>query len=428
MAVRSMDDIVTLLSDDFFYRVRTMADCDFVLYEDLNGWEFPGGMTQDEAWRLITAVRKQAAIFPPDDPYRTVDSWFVTTTVIARDTKDLELRCMAGFPLDSALETLQGSPYLTSFIERTLLQGMVADRAPITAERVHEIFAGAPVENDVERVVSNYFEISHDADDLARRDITYGLIETLYYRLVEGTDVEALPERGEVPPVDPRVLPPSTRECIDSILRRTDLESGDEQRMGPFLRIVNVTWFFWNFDVFPRFNTLVGLLLRNVLAIKWGLPVLSWLPVTYYPFGDMNTPRMEQVYRSWAVDQGFGLDFTSYFTVYAKQYLRELDKLSEAVRRLWDFNRRVGETVSGDLNERQKSIVLAVSVDPDAVLRIDPHRRTFRVAYATARSDFLDLERQGYLAREQQGRAFVFRATPELRRVLDQLHEQMEAE
>ena len=241
------------------------------------------------------------------------------------------------------------------------------------------------------------------------------MIETLYYQLIEGVDSARLPRRGEVCKLDERLLPPSSKHCMDAICMRASDDFGDESRFGPVLRIINVSWFFWNFDVFPCLNTLVCILLRNIMAIKWGFPVLSWLPVGYYPFGQLNTPQMEAVFNNWSVDYGFGFDFTSYFAVNVQLYLEELDRLELAIGELERLNSRIDEILSADINHRQKSILASLIREPDALLRIAPHQRMFRVAYATARADFLELEQQGYLVREQEGKAFVFRACDDLR-------------
>ena len=70
---------------------------------------------------------------------------------------------------------------------------------------------------------------------------------------------------------------------------------------------------------------------------------------------------------------------------------------------------------------RQKSILAALCREPGALLRIAPHQRSFRIAYGTARADFLGLESEGYLVREQEGRAFAFRAHPDLQEKIVQL-------
>ena len=413
MARCATEDIVRLMSDECFYRLRTEVDRGLLLFEDLDEYGLPEGYTKEEMWLILTAVRKQVAIFVPDDPYRAADCWFITTSAMAFDSKMLEMRCMAGFPLDEALASLKGSPFVTRYIERTLARVLETEGVRVSDERIHEIFLGGPVQSDIDRVISNYFKVSSDADVLAEREVTHGLIETLYYRLVEGVNLDNVPRRGEVCPLDPRITPPTPAAAIDAVCRRARLD--DEFRFGPVLRIINVSWFFWNFDVFPCLNSLVGVLLRNVMAIKWGYPVLSWLPVGYYPFGELNTPQMEAVFNNWSVDYGFGFDFTSYFAMYVKLYLAELERLAASVEQLQKLNNLIGCMFGADLNDRQRSILSALCKEPDALLRIAPHQRTFRVAYATARNDFLELERKGYLVRGRQGKAFVFEACPELR-------------
>ncbi|HIY83480.1 hypothetical protein [Rubneribacter sp.] len=422
MARCATKDIVELMSDPCFYRLRTVVDRGLLLFEDLDGYELPEGYTKEEIWLILTAIRKQAAIFVPDDPYRSADCWFVTTSVLSFDSKMLEMQCMAGFPLDEALASLKGSPFVTRFIERTLARALETEGICVPDERIHEIFLGSPACNDIERVVGNYFEVSSDADSLARYEVSHGLIETLYYRLTEGVDADAIPRRPDVCPLDERISPPTSAAAIDAVCRRSR-QDDEEFRFGPVLRIVNASWFFWNFDVFPCLNSLVGVLLRNVMAIKWGYPVLSWLPVGYYPFGELNTPRMKAVFDNWSIDYGFGFDFTSYFTTYIKLYLEELDRLKASVEQLRRLNDLIGRTFGADLNDRQKSILSALCREPDALLRIASHQRTFKVAYATARNDFLELERKGYLVKGRQGKAFVFQACSELREKIVSLGE-----
>ena len=200
MARCATKDIVELMSDPCFYRLRTVVDRGLLLFEDLDGYELPEGYTKEEIWLILTAIRKQAAIFVPDDPYRSADCWFVTTSVLSFDSKMLEMQCMAGFPLDEALASLKGSPFVTRFIERTLARALETEGICVPDERIHEIFLGSPACNDIERVVGNYFEVSSDADSLARYEVSHGLIETLYYRLTEGVDADAIPRRpGRVP-------------------------------------------------------------------------------------------------------------------------------------------------------------------------------------------------------------------------------------
>ncbi len=60
------------------------------------------------------------------------------------------------------------------------------------------------------------------------------------------------------------------------------------------------------------------------------------------------------------------------------------------------------------LNHRQRAVLAAALSEPDTVFRIDTHKRLYRVAYATARSDLLELAELGFLNQVRRGRAFVF--------------------
>ena len=157
--------------------------------------------------------------------------------------------------------------------------------------------------------------------------------------------------------------------------------AGDDMRFGPVLRLLNISWFFRYFNVLPRLNVLVGLLLRNILALKWGFPVLSWIPEGFDP------------------------------TLAEAPVDTYLEQLNEQIERIFESH----------INARQKSILVALCREPGALLRIAPHQRSFRIAYGTARADFLGLEREGYLVREQEGRAFAFRAHPDLQEKIVQL-------
>ncbi len=333
-----------------------------------------------------------------------------------------ELRSKVDSSLERSLREMQGSPFVTRFIERTLVGGLLAEGIVADEDRVHELFTGAAPANSVDQLIANYFWLSNECDNLARREVTHGLIENLYYGLIEGVDVDELPERV-LAPLDPQLPPPQSQVLMDLVCTRAR-EVGDDMRFGPVLRIINITWFFRYFNVLPQLNVLVGLLLRNILALKWGLPVLSWLPEGFdpsLPDAPVDARRHQAVFEHWSTDYGFGFDFTPYFELNLRLYLRELERLAVSITYLEQLNEQIERIFESHINPRQKSILAALCREPGAILRIAPHQRTFRIAYGTARADFLGLEREGYLVREQEGRAFVFRAHPDLQGKIVQL-------
>lgn len=426
MARCSVDDMLDFLTDEHMHNFRAAADKKFILYEDLHEDNIPEGWTKEETWRLLTAIRKQAAVPLPGFYIKKADCWFVATAVLSLDAKALEVRCQRGSILDKTIVSLQGSTYLTRNIESTLARAFESEGVYVSAKRLHALFMeeAEPV-SDIDKVAANFFRVSHDVESFAKREITPGLLETMYYELVEGVNVDRIPARVNAPRLDEELTPDNSWECMKYLCECAQSTDQGETRFGPILRLINVSWFFWNFDIFPKLNSLVGVLLRNLMAIKWGYPVLSWLPVGYYPFGNMNTPLMKSIFDNWSTDYGFGYDFTAYFTMYAKLYLLEVERLAEAVDYLQELNDLMEGAFDFPMNNRQKSILSSACRAPDSGMRIGPHQRTFRVAYATARADFLELERRGCLVRKQVGKAFVFEASDGLRAKIDSLGDEL---
>ena len=426
---RFAEDTVEFMSHPCFRQLRSAADVRILLFEDLDDFDLPEGYTKEEIWRILTAIRKQAAVMIPEDPERTADMWMVTTSALSFDAEMMEVRAKGDSSIGRGLREVQGSPFATRFLEETLFAGLAAEDIAVDPARIHELYSGEAPATPLDRLVTNYFGLSSRCDALAHREVTHGLIETLYYDLIEGVDLAALPERHPVP-LDPRLPPPESQVLMDLVCARVR-EGGDDVRFGPVLRLVNIMWFFRFFNVVPHLNVLVGLLLRNIIAIKWGLPVLAWLPDGSDPAeGEdvVDAARQRAVFEHWSQDFGFGFDFTPYFELNVKRYLHQLERLAGALVYLERLNSQVERLFAPDINHRQKSILSSLIREPEAVLRIAPHQRGFRIAYGTARADFLSLERQGYLVREQEGRAFVFRAHPNLRERIDQLGAELSAE
>ena len=199
--------------------------------------------------------------------------------------------------------------------------------------------------------------------------------------------------------------------------------AGDDMRFGPVLRLLNISWFFRYFNVLPRLNVLVGLLFAEYSGVEVGFsrsqldtggfdPTLAEAPV--------DAARYEAVFESWSTDYGFRLRLHAYFELNVRLYLREAGGLAASITYLEQLNEQI-EAYSRVPHQRAAEIhSRGVVPQPGALLRIAPHQRSFRIAYGTARR-FSGGEREGYLVREQEGRAFAFRAHPDLQEKIVQL-------
>lgn len=56
------------MSLPIFYELRTAVDVGILLFDDLDEYDLPEGYSKEDIWRILLAVRKQAAVFVPEDP------------------------------------------------------------------------------------------------------------------------------------------------------------------------------------------------------------------------------------------------------------------------------------------------------------------------------------------------------------------------
>ena len=115
--------------------------------------------------------------------------------------------------------------------------------------------------------------------------------------------------------------------------------------------------------------------------------------------------------------------------------IHQLEVLERAVEELRTYlGRRVSEISEvekllrgvPDLNHRQLAVIGEALRDPDAYFTIAGHERVHRVAYQSARTDLLGLQKLGVFRRIQSGKKFEFwpvdDLSDQLRALVDELH------
>ena len=69
----AVDDIVDFMCHPVFYELRTAVDVGILLFDDLDQFALPEGYSKEDIWRILISIRKQAAVFIPEDPERETD-------------------------------------------------------------------------------------------------------------------------------------------------------------------------------------------------------------------------------------------------------------------------------------------------------------------------------------------------------------------
>lgn len=107
----------------------------------------------------------------------------------------------------------------------------------------------------------------------------------------------------------------------------------------------------------------------------------------------------------------------TYFLLHHADVIRQaIDSLHAYLRRKAGEQREIQVKIreDGTLNRRQRSTLAALLADPAETMTVESHRRTFGVVTQTARTDLDGLAELGYLLKNKVGRAFEYRAAPDL--------------
>jgi Fic family protein len=124
-----------------------------------------------------------------------------------------------------------------------------------------------------------------------------------------------------------------------------------------------------------------------------------------------------QYARSYLLSEDDDGDLTYFVLYHLKVFRRAMDELRSyltAKTRELRTIRTALEKTQSILNHRQLALLDAALRDPSTRFTVRSHGSSHRASHETARQDLMDLEARGLLTRTKIGKAFVWRAAPDL--------------
>jgi Fic family protein len=205
--------------------------------------------------------------------------------------------------------------------------------------------------------------------------------------------------------------PPAAAELPDRLARLCDFANGGEgeEFMHPVARAILVHFGLAYDHPFVDGNGRTARALFYWVMAREGY----WL-CEYVSISRILKKARAQYARAFLYTETDDNDAT-YFILYQLKVLSRaiadlhayLERKAREIREVDDLVRR-SRALRAELNARQLDLLTHALKRPDAVYTIDSHRRAHEVAYATARSDLLQLAGRGLLEQRKRGRAHVF--------------------
>lgn len=125
--------------------------------------------------------------------------------------------------------------------------------------------------------------------------------------------------------------------------------------------------------------------------------------------------------RAFLYTETDGNDLT-YFVLYHLDVVhRAMEELANYVKAKTTEIRRTEQLLKGsdNFNYRQVELLGRALRDPDAAFTVAEHQASHGIVYETARRDLGELEQKGFLSQYKRGKAFVYRAIPNLAERMD---------
>ncbi|MEG0756878.1 MAG: hypothetical protein RR505_00605, partial [Raoultibacter sp.] len=385
--------------------------------------QVPDSLTREQTWDILNALRRQMAV---DLPFRDGDGrrgWYYPTHSILADLDDIDRRCQEGSWLDTAIKSRNTTYFLIESHVNEAITIIREDGLNISYEKAREVLLGErDPENSDEQLLSNGFQALWDLDEYAEQTCTPELIFSIFEKISDGVDNQT---------TDPITLSSpfwksaehNSQEILSLV---SNLINGNkvEHAEHPVYLGMAIRYLFMSTFPLPAWNGTMYSLMMKLLFKKSRLPALAFIPIIK-AFQERRTDRdhlpndITEIANT-ALIIGDEVDYTVYDAIVARLVRQAIDEveddLKRAIRRDEVFVQELRDRK--EINQRQRSVLQLALSDPKVVFRIESHRKTHHVAYATARADLMELADLGFLQCIQKRRAFEFHVMPGLRQLL----------
>jgi len=316
---------------------------------------------------------------------------------------------------------------VSSLIEESITSSQLEGAS--TTRRVAEemLRAGRRPHTPSERMIFNNYQAMKHIRDIGQEPLTPNLILELHRRLTAGTmedpaDVGRWRMTDDVHVVDPRDgkllhIPPAAGALPERMQRLCEFANGSETDtpyVHPVVRAILLHFMLGYDHPFADGNG------RTARALfYWAMARQGYWLMAYLSISNVLRRAPSQYARAYLHTETDDND-TTYFLLHQLDVIRQaIDALHGYLKEKTRETRATESLLEGSLsrsqfNHRQIALLSHALKHADALYTVESHRASHAVAYATARSDLLQLAELGLLTQQSQGKRFVFQVPVDL--------------
>lgn len=421
-----------LLRDPAFCSLRKRADQDVLLWNDFRFLPMPVGYTPEDTWAILTTMRKQVSLSLPIRSYvypeGPTEVWYLINHAMASTISALEASAHLDEKENLIPDHEMDRYFFAPRLALDLSYAAKRDEVDISEECILALILQQhrPVAPE-EILIANAVSLLMDIERHVHHRITTWVLDDIVDRLSEGCESLVCVDRlhrfaAHEYSVHYADIPPE--EILEDICIIGNRERAS-RLSHPLIELVFLCIYCWDLLPLRKWNGIAEVVLRHIMLIKAGYPLLRWVPLSYlygqWESGTIAPPDVCGRHTDYDPDIGEGLDCTSFCHAVLQLILIGLEQLLADVETQKTSEEPLVQAVRslGGLNHRQRDILTNLVSNPELSLKINPHQKLYGVAYGTARSDFLKLVDVGLLEQTYDGRAMVFKKGREFEQALE---------
>lgn len=378
---------------------------------------------QAAAWSTLDFARRLCA---HEITLGTDDSrWYTPTPAIQQRLHQIDM--LASGRLVSSLERLGDEQQ--RFASHALMDEAVAVcLAPDEMTRLEDVRSflrqGQKPQTRTEHMVVNFYLTMREVPALAAASIDVQTVLEVQRLLTRGLcqgDAciefrrKNIPRRATVDRWPGAYAPPLAHEVQPTLERALAGVERKDPWAHPLIHGLMLYFTILNLRPFEIGDVGLARILFQIHMHRSGYPALQLMPIS-----QVLLYRYAEYARRWPADNRG--DLTGFVTWALDSVWTALESLARSIDgRMAEYERlRAQLRFDPTLNHRQRTILGRALRLRGATFFIDYHRRSYDIAYSTARADLVGLVDRGYMRVHRDGHAYVFTAAPGLRRIVSE--------
>lgn len=410
-----------LLRDEDFCNLRRALENEIIMKPEFSRMRMPQGYTVDETWEILTEIRKQTAYRFPFKSFSyssktgvPLDSWYTVNKQTAGVFTEIEVLVgRISRDINPLLPHLDRH-VLADFLAADLFAASIRDGLGVPIESIKALVLGqAEPSSPQERLIKNAIDLLVELKEARPRTLSPWFIDDCGERIEYGCrDLDYRPRKraSYYERMDWELTPNAIPNIICDIANQTD--GGDFQ--SQISNLVYLSSLVWDFMPFPRWNGMLEVVVRRIAYAKRGFAVLGSVPfsnlILEWENGTADEDLVPCAFTEADVDKATGYDASALLHGHCNLILHSLKGICDVLEEESVATDTLSRIIEQHpfLNHRQKQALTAALQNPQAPLVIKEYKESNGIAYATARSDLLQLKELGLLELQMRNREFSF--------------------